>query len=478
MQLDAQRKRPDGRRTALLRRRRNTSIRGRRDHRDGGGGRDVVTGQHTSNASVFAEAEQIFPGGVNSPVRTFRSVGGNPIAIARAEGAHAWDVEGKRYLDFVGAFGPLVTGHAHPAIVEAVQRAAADGTAFGALAPGEVELGRRLKEATGLERVRFVNSGTEATMSAIRVARAATGRDLVVKFEGNYHGHSDGLLAKAGSGVATLGLSASAGVPDGMAGYTAVLPYNEPGALEEWFNARGSETAAVIVEAVPGNMGVVEPDPVFVEKLQSLCKAHGALLISDEVITGFRLRYGLSGIYPQADLYAMGKVIGGGLPVGAFGGRAELMDHLAPKGSVYQAGTLSGNPLVMAAGVAMLETLGQGDTYNRLEQVASFLENGLNAAIKRSGAPASIVRRGSMMTLFFRPEPPRNFAQTQESDTERFGRFHRAMLDRGILLAPSQFEATFVSTAHNESEIDEAVRAAHEALQEAMDRPSHQGSGS
>ncbi len=421
----------------------------------------------SKNEDLVTAAHNIFPGAVNSPVRSFRSIGGTPVPLVRGEGAYVWDADGNRYIDFVGAFGPLITGHAHPKIVEAIQKAAADGTAFGAITPTEVELGRRICEATGMERVRFVNSGTEATMSAIRVARAATGREVVVKFDGNYHGHSDGLLAKAGSGVATLGMSASAGVPEAMAGRTAVLPYNNPAALEEWFKERGSETAAVIVEAVPGNMGVILPDSTFVETLQRLCKEHGALLISDEVITGFRLRYGLSDALPGADLYCLGKVIGGGMPIGAFGGRAELMNHLAPEGGVYQAGTLAGNPLVMAAGLAMLDILQETGVYARLEQVSSFLENGLRAAIKRAGVDACISREGSMLTVFFRKEPPRSMAEGQESDTAAFARFHRAMLDRGIMLAPSQFEACFVSTAHNEPEIDAAVNAAHEAMRAA-----------
>ncbi|HQW51524.1 MAG TPA: glutamate-1-semialdehyde 2,1-aminomutase, partial [Tepidiformaceae bacterium] len=301
------------------------------------------------NAGLRDAAAGLFPGGVNSPVRSFRSVGGNPIPIARGQGPFVFDTESRRYIDFVAAFGPLILGHAAPPIVEAIRQAAGDGTAFGALTPGEVDLGRRITEATGLERIRFVNSGTEATMTAIRLARAATGRDIVVKFDGCYHGHSDGLLVKAGSGVATLGLSDSAGVPGPIAGLTAVLPYNDPAALDAWFAAHPADTAAVIVEPIAGNMGLVEPSPAFLDALQRIPRAHGALLIADEVITGFRLRYGLSGVLPAADLVCLGKIIGGGLPVGALGGRRGLMDLLAPLGPVYQAGTLSGNPLVMAA---------------------------------------------------------------------------------------------------------------------------------
>lgn len=433
-----------------------------------------MTNPEITNEGILTAAHRLFPGAVNSPVRSFRSVGGTPVPLVRGQGPHTWDADGKRYIDYVAAFGPLITGHAHPRIVEAITTTAQAGTAFGAITPGEVELGKRVCEATGMERVRFVNSGTEATMTAIRLARAATGREIIVKFDGNYHGHSDGLLAKAGSGVATLGLSASAGVPEAMAGRTAVLPYNDPAALDTWFAEHATDTAAVIVEAIPGNMGVVLPTPEFVETLQRLCKEHGALLISDEVITGFRLRYGLSDAFPGADLFCLGKVIGGGLPIGAFGGRAELMNQLAPEGPVYQAGTLSGNPLVMAAGAAMLDVLAEPAVYPRLEQVAGFLENGLRAAIKRAELSATVVRRGSMLTLFFRAEPPRNMAECQEADTDAFGRFHRAMLERGVMLPPSQFEAWFVSTAHNESEIDETVRAAHEALREVADASGDQ----
>lgn len=423
----------------------------------------------SDNSGIVEAARQLFPGGVNSPVRSFASVGGNPIPIVRGEGPYTWDADRKRYVDYVGAFGPLIAGHAHPAIVEAIGRAAREGTAFGAITPGEVELGQRIQEATGLERLRFVNSGTEATMTAIRLARAATGREIVVKFEGNYHGHSDGLLARAGSGAATLGLSASAGVPDALAGRTAVLPFNDLAALDAWFAARGDETAAVIVEAIPGNIGVVLPGEGFPARLQELCRAHGALLIADEVITGFRLRYGLSGVYPGADLVCLGKIIGGGLPVGAFGGRAEIMGLLAPEGPVYQAGTLSGNPLVMAAGVAMLDLLDEPGTYERLERVSQHLENGIATAIKRTGAAACVVRRGSMLTLFFRPEPPRTYAEAMECDTRRFAAFHRTMLDAGVMIPPSQYETWFVSLAHNETEIDTTVAAVGAALRAAME---------
>ncbi len=419
------------------------------------------------NESIREAAKTLFPGGVNSPVRSFRSVGGAPRPIVRGQGAHVFDADGARYIDYVGAFGPLLLGHAHPAVTAAVQAAAAEGTAFGALTPGEVELGRRIVDATGLERLRFVNSGTEATMTAIRLARAATGRDLVVKFDGGYHGHSDGLLVKAGSGVATLGLSDSAGVPQAIAGLTAVLPYNDAAALAQWFAAHGSETAAVIVEPIAGNMGLVAPESEFLDALQTLPRKHGALLIADEVITGFRLRYGLSGLLPNADIVCLGKIIGGGLPVGAFGGRAELMSLIAPEGPVYQAGTLSGNPLVMAAGVATLDALATGAPCRRAEELARHLENALTAASKRAGVEAAVARVGSMLTLFFRAAPPRNYAEARESDAAKFAAFHAAMLARGVMLPPSQFETWFVSAAHTEDDIDATAFAAHAAMYEA-----------
>ena len=420
-----------------------------------------------SNASIRESASSLFPGGVNSPVRSFRSVGGSALPIVRGEGPLVFDADGGRYVDYIAAFGPLILGHAPPMVVEAVRRAAGDGTAFGSLTVGEVELGRRVTEATGLERLRFVNSGTEATMTAIRLARAATGRDLIVKFDGGYHGHSDGLLVKAGSGVATMGLSDSAGVPGVIAALTAVLPYNDVPALESWFEQHPDDTAAVIVEPVAGNMGLVEPAPDFLAALQSVPRQRGALLIADEVITGFRLRYGLSGLLPEADIVCLGKIIGGGLPVGAFGGSTALMSLIAPEGPVYQAGTLSGNPLVMAAGVAMLDALADGRAHQRAQQLAGYLENGFRAAIKRADVPASVTRRGSMLTVFFRAASPANYAEARESDTAMFARFHGAMLKRGILLPPSQFETMFVSSAHTEPVIDETVRAAHEAFREA-----------
>lgn len=418
----------------------------------------------SDSATWWAEAQTLFPGGVNSPVRSFRSVGEDPVVIVRGERGRVWDADGREYVDLVGAFGPLLLGHAPEPVVRAIGEAVANGVAFGALTPWEVELGRRVRDATGLERLRFVSSGTEATMTALRIARAATGREVVVKFDGCYHGHADGLLVRGGSGLSTFGLSDSAGVPERVASLTAALPYNDAEALSRWFSAHGAETAAVIVEPVAGNMGLVPPSASFVEALQRIPRAHGALLIADEVITGFRLRYGLSGLLPQADIVCLGKVIGGGLPVGAVGGRAELMELLAPSGPVYQAGTLAGNPLAMAAGVATLDVLANGEPYRRAEALARHLENGLETAIRRTGVAASVVRMGSMVSLFFRGEAPRNFAEAKESDTEAFARFHRAMRDAGVLLPPSQFETWFVSAAHVEGDIDQVVMAAHQAL--------------
>jgi len=414
--------------------------------------------------ALWRAAAELFPGGVNSPVRSFRAVGGRGVIIVRGKRGHVWDADGRELVDFIGAFGPLILGHGNERVVAAVRDAAENGLAFGALTELEIELGRRIKEATGLERLRFVNSGTEATMTAVRLARAATGRPVVVKFDGCYHGHSDGLLARAGSGVSTYGLSGSAGVPEQVASLTAVLPYNDPEALERWFAEHAEETAAVIVEPVAGNMGLVPPTEEFLRALRELPRRHGALLIADEVITGFRLRYGLSGLLPEADLVCLGKVIGGGLPIGAVGGGADLMEQLAPTGPVYQAGTLSGNPIVMAAGIATLDALADGRAYRRAEELARHLENGLVTAVRRGGIAASVVRVGSMVTLFFRSDPPRNYAEAKECDAEAFARFHQGMLERGVLLPPSQFETWFVSSAHTEADIDQTVLAAHELL--------------
>jgi glutamate-1-semialdehyde 2,1-aminomutase len=416
---------------------------------------------------LLRAAERVIPGGVNSPVRAFRGVGGRPFFVARGAGARLWDVDGRAYLDFVGSWGPLILGHAPAAVVEAVAAAAAGGTSYGAPTPGEVELAELLTAAyPSMEMVRLVSSGTEATMSAIRVARGATGRELLVKFEGCYHGHADSLLVKAGSGGATFGIPDSGGVPEALARLTLTVPYNDLDAVRDVFRTSGDRVAAVIVEPVAGNMGVVPPAPGFLEGLRELTAAHGALLIFDEVITGFRVAYGGAqaryGVRP--DLTCLGKIIGGGLPVGAYGGRRDLMQKVAPLGPVYQAGTLSGNPLAVAAGLATLRALGQGDPYARLEALGARLEAGLRRAAGTAGVAVTLNRVGSMLTGFFCEGPVTDWASARRADTGRYGRYFHGMLERGVYLAPSQFEAAFVSLAHTEADIDLAVRAAEEAL--------------
>lgn len=418
------------------------------------------------NAALRARAERLFPGGVNSPVRAYRSVGGEPPILVRGEGPLVWDADGDEYVDFVGAFGPLVLGHAERHVTEAVAAELARGGPFGATSPAEIELAERICEAMpSIGRLRFVSSGTEAVMSALRVARAATGRDLVIKFEGAYHGHADALLARAGSGLATLSLPASAGVPDQVAATTLLARYNDLGAVEALLAAYPDRVAAVIVEPVAANMGVVAPRPGFLEGLREITRRGGALLVFDEVITGFRVarggaqeRYGI-----RPDLTVLGKIIGGGLPVGAYGGRAELMDLVAPVGPVYQAGTLSGHPLAMAAGVATLDRL-TSTAYAELERAGAELEAGLLAAAEAAGAPVSVTRVGSLLTLFFRPAPPRDFDEVGEVDQAAFGRFFRRMLGERILLPPSAEEAWFVSLAHSDAEIARTIGAAARAL--------------
>ena len=419
---------------------------------------------------LLAQAEQRIPGGVNSPVRAFRSVGGEPRFIARAEGARVWDVDGRAYVDFVGSWGPLILGHAPPAVVEAVAAAAARGTSYGAPTPQEVELASMITGAyPSIEMVRLVSSGTEAAMSAIRLARGATGRDVLVKFDGCYLGHADSLLVKAGSGGATFGIPDSRGVPAALASLTVTLPFNDLDAARALFRARGREIAALIVEPVAGNMGVVPPAPGFLEGLREITAAHGALLIFDEVITGFRVAYGGAqeryGV--RADLTCLGKVIGGGLPVGAYGGRRALMESVAPLGGVYQAGTLSGNPLAVAAGLATLRALEDRKAYVRLESLGARLEDGLREASCKAGVPLTIQRVGSMLTPFFCPGPVRDYADARTADTARYARFFHGMLDRGIALTPSQFEAAFVSLAHTEADLDLAAGAAAEAMASA-----------
>jgi glutamate-1-semialdehyde 2,1-aminomutase len=382
-----------------------------------------------------------------------------------------WDADGHPYIDFVGSWGPLILGHAPPAVIDAVTAAARRGTSYGAPTAHEVELASAIAVAyPSMEMVRLVSSGTEAAMSAIRVARGATGRDVLVKFDGCYHGHADSLLVKAGSGGATFGIPDSRGVPSALAALTLTLPFNDLAAVRDLFAARGSEIAALIVEPVAGNMGVVPPAPGFLEGLRAITTQHGALLIFDEVITGFRLAYGgaqeLYGVRP--DLTCLGKIIGGGLPVGAYGGRRDVMDHVAPLGAVYQAGTLSGNPLAVAAGLATLEALADRKAYPRLEALGARLERGLRDSADKAGVPFTVNRVGSMLTGFFCAGPVRDYAGARAADTARYARFYHAMLDRGVYLAPSQFEAAFVSLAHSDDDVDRAARAAVDAMAAAV----------
>ncbi len=410
-------------------------------------------------------AEGLFPGGVNSPVRAYRAVGGEAPIIVRGEGSRVWDADGVEYIDYVGAFGPLILGHAHPQVVLALTRQAGRGGPFGATSVGEVELAERIREAMpSLERLRFVSSGTEAVMSALRLARAATGRELIVKFEGGYHGHVDSLLAQAGSGLATLALPASAGVSAAVASGTLLARYNDLDSVRALFAAHGEAIAAVIVEPVAANMGVVPPADGFLDGLRALTSEHAALLIFDEVITGFRVaRGGAQERYrAEPDLTTLGKIIGGGLPVGAYGGRADLMALIAPSGPVYQAGTLSGHPLAMATGCATLDCL-DPDLYDGLERRSAALEAGLRGAIDEAGQAASLSRVGSLLTLFFRATPPRDFDEVREADASAYARFHGRMRDAGILLPPAPQEAWFISAAHTDADIERTVSAAQEA---------------
>jgi glutamate-1-semialdehyde 2,1-aminomutase len=421
----------------------------------------------SESADLFTAAQRIIPGGVNSPVRAFRGVGGEPFFIARAEGARLWDVDGRAYIDYVGSWGPLILGHAAPPVVEAVAAAAARGTSYGAPTAGEVELAEAITHAyPSIEMVRLVSSGTEAAMSALRVARGATGRDVLLKFEGGYHGHADSLLVKAGSGGATFGIPDSRGVPAALAALTVTVPFNDIAAVRAVFDARPSEIAAVIVEPIAGNMGVIPPAPSFLEGLRELTSRHGAVLIFDEVITGFRVARGgaqaLYGVRP--DLTCLGKIIGGGLPVGAYGGRADLMRHVAPLGGVYQAGTLSGNPLAVAAGLATVRALGTPGVYDRLEALGDRLARGLADGARRAGIPLTVNRVGSMLTGFFCAGPVTDYASAKRADTERYARFFHALCARGVYFAPSQFEAAFVSLAHTEADVDATVKAAADAL--------------
>ena len=421
----------------------------------------------SKSAALKERAAKVIPGGVNSPVRAFAAVGGEPVFLERGAGARVWDVDGNAYIDFLSSWGPLILGHAPAVILDALTEAAAKGTSFGASTEREVEFAELL---TGLfpsmEKVRLVNSGTEATMSAIRLARGCTGRAKVVKMDGGYHGHADGMLVKAGSGGETFGVPDSAGVSPGTAADTLTVPYNDAAAAESLFDEVGGEIAAVIIEPVAGNMGVVPPLPGYLKALRDLTRRHGALLIFDEVITGLRLGLGgaqlLFGVLP--DLTCLGKVIGGGLPVGAYGGKAALMDKVSPDGPVYQAGTLSGNPLAVAAGMATVRELVRLNPYPGLEALAQRFKQGLEGISAETGVPLCINSVGSMFTCFFQEGPVTDLASAKGSDTELFARYHAAMLDRGVFLAPSQFEAGFVGTAHTEADVDQALEQARDVL--------------
>ncbi len=428
----------------------------------------TTAGRSRSHA-LQTRAERFFPGGVNSPVRAFRAVGGAPPFVASAAGAWITDADGNRYVDYVGSWGPMILGHAFPPVVEAIERAARNSASYGASTAAEADLAERIAACyPALDKMRFVSSGTEATMSAIRLARAATGRKIIIKFEGCYHGHADGLLVKAGSGVATFGIPGSAGVPEEIARLTLALPYNDLAAVEAALAAHPDAIAAIILEPVVGNAGCIPPAPGYLAGLRALTAQHGALLIVDEVMTGFRValggaceRYNL-----DPDLVTLGKIVGGGLPVGVFGGKRLLMDLLAPLGPVYQAGTLSGNPLAMAAGIATVSYLQEhaAEVYAKLESTAKTLAEGVAAEAAKAGVALTTNRVGAMWTWFFTPAPVRNYEEAAKSDTAAFGRFHRAMLDQGVWLPPSQFEAAFLSTAHGEGEIAATLAAVGEAF--------------
>jgi len=430
----------------------------------------VSGARNERSAALFAAAQGYLPGGVDSPVRAFRGVGGTPRFIERGRGAALWDVDGNRYVDYLGSWGPLIVGHAHPGVVAAIQEAATRGTSYGAPTEAEVDLARLVREAfPAIDLVRFVNSGTEATMTAVRLARGFTGRDKIVKFDGGYHGHADGLLVQAGSGPLTLGAPDSPGVPAAAAAQTLSVPYNDVDAVRTAFQTYPGEIAAVIVEPVAGNMGVVPPGPHFLELLRRLTRENGALLIFDEVITGFRVALGgaQERYRVTPDLTCLGKILGGGLPVGAYGGRRDIMEQVAPLGPVYQAGTLSGNPLAMAAGIATVRLLREPKVYSRLEQLAAQLESSLAEAAERAGVPYETNRVGSMLTGFFTDTPVTDYRSAKRADTARYGRFFHAMLDGGVYLAPSQFEAGFVSLAHTEEDIARTAEAARAAFEQA-----------
>ena len=420
-----------------------------------------------ASADLFERAQQVIPGGVNSPVRACKSVGGDPVFIASGDGPLVTDVDGNRYIDLIGSWGPLILGHSHPEVLDAIAEVMASGTSFGAPTEVEVRFAEAVRAAMpSMQKVRAVSSGTEATMSALRLARGFTGRHKIIKADGGYHGHSDCLLVAAGSGAATLGIPGSAGVPPGAAQDTIVVPYNDLAAIEAAFAAHGADLAAVILEPVAGNMGCVPPAAGYLEGVRAITAKHGALFIFDEVMTAFRVAFGgaqaLYGITP--DLTCVGKVVGGGLPAAAFGGRADVMDRLAPLGPVYQAGTLSGNPLAMAAGLKAMDILGRPGTYERLEQLGARLEAALSAAARDAGLAWCINRVGSMLTLFFTAGPVTDYATARGADTAKFAGFFRGMRERGVFLPPSQFEAMFLSLAHTEGEIDEIGAAARDVL--------------
>lgn len=416
---------------------------------------------------IFARAQELMPGGVNSPARAFGAVGGEPVVIQRGDGAYLYDVDGNRYIDYIGSWGPMILGHCHPAVTEALQRAIRDGTSFGAPTAAENELADLIIDAVpSVEKVRLVNSGTEATMSAIRLARGFTGKDVVVKFAGNYHGHVDSLLVAAGSSAATLGVPSSPGVTAGTTKDTLVLDYNDVHQLDEAFSKHGNRIAAVILEPVVGNMGCVPASENFLATARRLTEGHGALLIYDEVMTGFRVAYGGAqsryGILP--DVTTLGKIVGGGLPVGAYGGRKDIMDQVLPAGKVFQAGTLSGNPLATAAGIATLRTLRDDPPYDKLEELSARLAAGLDDAAESAGTPHTVAHVGSMMTLFFNPEPVHSWEVASRCDTDAFARYFWGLMDGGVYMPCSQFEALFISAAHTEEDIDATVSAAKETL--------------
>lgn len=420
------------------------------------------------STELFHRAQKVIPGGVNSPVRAFRAVGGTPLFIARAQGSSIWDVDGNRYLDYVGSWGPMILGHAEPSVVEAVKHAVERGTSYGAPTEGEVRLAEIvIKRVPSIERLRLVSSGTEATMSAIRAARGFTKRDAIVKFDGCYHGHADFLLSKAGSGVATFGLPDSPGVPLDFSKHTLTLPLNDIGALRELFTRRGAEIACAIIEPVVGNCGLIPPEPGFLEALREVTAEHGSLLIFDEVMTGFRVHIGcaqaLYGITP--DLSTFGKIIGGGMPLGAYGGRGDIMDLIAPSGPIYQAGTLSGNPCAVAAGIATLEQLATPGIYRKLDASSKKLQDGLQAALEQTNTSGVIQRVGSMFTLFFNDgSPVKSYEDAKKCDHQKFKAYFHGMLERGIYLPPSGYEAAFISLAHSDEDIERTIEASKAVL--------------